>query len=315
MTPDPQDLRPLLRPVSRPGQAWRVALHRPERAIVRRRVLPFLHVLLVLDHPHHMVYVGRHHLAALGMSFSQALSEGLDRLDPVAGLRREDDGLWRLAAGDGYEPARLLLPGWLRAFSERVPGRPLAAVPNHHRLFVGGEDQAAALLARATRDWSDTGMPVSPLLYTAGAEGALLPWQPPPEHPLAPRLQAALRELALREYENQRQELEALFEGAVFAPVRAHGAGVEVRLATRWTQGTVALLPPVDLVELRPEEGEPLWVATDRLVRILSLPPWPDLDPPRLRAATWPSRSQWSRLAQGALSDPPPGGPGDPGGS
>lgn len=169
------ELLPALRPVSRPNGIG--AAHEAKSPLITRPFVPFLHQLLVLDRPRERHYLKAEHLARWEVSSEAAWLAAEGHLDPVAGLRREGP-LWRLDAGDGYDASRLALPGWLRAISERLGGRALAAIPHARALWVGTEAMVAPLLEAAQEE---AGEPLSPCLFTHDAIGKIELWTPTPD--------------------------------------------------------------------------------------------------------------------------------------
>jgi len=216
-------LVPLLRGVTSPPQAWAAAAHDPALAIVRRRVLPFLHAVLATDEGNHYSFVTRRDLALWDTDAQRAFADAMAHLSPNDGLCPGPiAGTWALHAGDGNDAARLLLPGWLRAFSTATKSRPLAVVPHARHLVVGNASQVEPLVELATQEYESEGSPVSPAPYTIGDDGSLVPFV---GHPSAV---VAHKRLACDQYERQR---EIIGQGRDLAdadarPARGHrGAG------------------------------------------------------------------------------------------
>ncbi|MCB9760333.1 MAG: hypothetical protein H6739_10895 [Alphaproteobacteria bacterium] len=204
------DLLPVLRGTWAPAGSWRA-----DSPLLRRAVAPFLTELVAWDTPRLRRLVQQRHVARWGVPAAQVFAEAAAHLPETTGLTREGP-LWRLSAGDGYESSRLLLPGWLAAFG---PGA-VAAVPCSRTLCVAdGDDLTAleALLTLAGSGFARGAEPISPALYVTGPTGALRPWAPPPDHPLAAGQRQAQRALQMKAYAAQDEALAE--QGIPHAPV------------------------------------------------------------------------------------------------
>ena len=297
-------LYPVLRSTTSPDQALAAAARDSSRALVRQRVAPFLHQLLVLDHGDHVVYVTRADLERWDVAADDARIVALTNLQEGSGLRQRDDGLWSVEVGDGYDASRLLLPAVLRGFTEAVEGRVLAAVPHARCLLVGGEEQAELLQREAMRLWETEGQPVSPCLYHAEG-GGLLPYVGGRTPEVALAIERAHKQFAKREYERQREQVESLFEVLVarFGLLEDEETGRLIQVCS-WTEGTAPLLPMADIVVLHPTEGESIWVSFRVLHHTLpdALPVWEDLEPPRFATRRWPSAEEWQVLVENSVA-------------
>jgi hypothetical protein len=247
---------PVLRCSADPPGAWAVAARDPARALVRRPVAPFVHLLLAEDEGHTLRYAARGDVAEPGPAFVAALLA----LDPLPRLHRTEAGWWTILADDGVEPSRVCLP-LQRSFPEPM----CCAVPDARTLWLAPVADAERLLAAAHARWAAAGTPISPLIYALGPAGPA----PFPADALADPLRRAASALAARAWERQRDALERLFDVA-FGP---------------------ALLRDDDCVALWPDPTQPaLLPATERVVvdgRVVPLSalrpsPWPALDPPRV---------------------------------
>lgn len=293
-------LFPVLRSVTTPEHAARA--ESGGSRLVRRPFAPLLRTLLALDLEYVRLYVTERHLDQWGVDENTAFNTALDALEPGAGLRVSDDGLWELAAGDGYDSSRLVLPGWLATFRPRMRGAPVAVAPHARRLVVADSadpQQILSLLALGARAWQHDGDPISPAPYSLDRAGRVVPWEPPdtvPE-PIRASVRASVRAFAGREYGRQR---------AILAdrPLAPHEVGLGpassdgIRLAytfTRWVRGSDAWLAEADFVVLVDPDAGPLlavpWTAVaDHLDRV------PDVEPTRFRPRDWPEGDRWHRL-------------------
>lgn len=296
-----ESLLPVLRPVTQPASA----------APIRRGIAPLLHSLVAMDLPEVRVFVTPEHLARWRAPADLAFAQAAANLPAGTGLVRRPDGLWELDSDDGYEASRLVLPGFLAAFEGRVNGRPVAVAPHARRLLIAGSaeiDQLWAILELAAREWRAEGDPVSPVAYVADARGALAPWQPPKEAPEALRASvgASIRALAQREHARHREVLATRgVEVAAYEVAMAAERDVPSPYAfTRWTRGSTALLPEVDVVVLTdPAIGPLLAVPAEAVWRIAGahLERLPETVP-LLRARSWPDPSMLAALQKEALS-------------
>lgn len=257
----------------------------PETAPIRRPAAPFLSELVVWDGPHTRHYITPGHLETWGIDASQAFHVARGNLPAAQGLTRAGR-FFELAAGDGYESSRLLLPGWLEAFSDLVEGEPVAAAPDARRLLVcGSEDLEAVteLAALAFRAYRNAGDPVSPGLY-ARHEGELVPLLHS-AGPLAPVLRRNQLVLAGQQYRLQQQEVDAeahLADFSVFV-----GPQFAVSLA-QLRQGPRIWLPVVDFVVLEDDSGSTRTVAWPDIVESCKTKLLLDMVPPRIEVLQFP---------------------------
>src|SRR5687768_2920498 len=86
-------LLPVLRPVTVPAKG----------DPLRRPVSPFLHELVVVDLPELRLFVEPAHVRRWGVRPDEVFGAAAQNLPPTTGLVQRPDGLWELAAGDGYE--------------------------------------------------------------------------------------------------------------------------------------------------------------------------------------------------------------------
>jgi hypothetical protein len=248
---------PVLRCSADPPGAWAVAARDPGRALVRRPVAPFVHLLLAEDEGHTLRYAARDDVAEPGPAFVAALLA----LEPLPRLHRTEAGWWTIQADDGVEPSRVCLP-LQRSFPEPM----VCAVPDARTLWLAPEALAGRLLAATHERWAAAGTPISPLIYGLGSAG---PTPYPADGALVVPLRRAAAALAARAWERQRDALERLFDVA-FGP---------------------ALLRDDDCVAVWPDPTRPaLLPATERVlvdgremaIGSLRPSPWPALDPPRV---------------------------------
>lgn len=266
-------LVPVLRAACDPPQSWAAAVEDRTRGLVRRAVAPGLHELLAFDDGRQLRFVTLGEVDDPGAWFTRARAN----LDPTAGLRRTEEGLWALESPDGLAASRLLLPRFLDAFTEAVGGRPVAMVPHARAVWVGSEAQAPLLLELAERAWQAAGTPVSPALYVSGPRG-LEVWRSE-EHQLA--LTWAWCALSSRVYRRVGEALSSLFEQPRFASTKllrgAHGWELVSALAPG---AAPVLVPQCHRLLVHRQEAEPVLLDAAALARQEGWQAWPGLDPP-----------------------------------
>ncbi len=316
-----EDAREELLLVIRSGGFGRMAAHelpagaRPsaEMSLVRRSFLPGLDVLAVRDTPKAMDYVTSATLQRWAVDADEVLAAAQARVtsmlaDPRIELHDQVHGpLWSVATGDTYESSRLLVPGWLASLRNVVEGRPVAIVPERGILFVGG-DQRPEMIQRlaqmAEKEFSSSPRSVSCALYTVDDDGEVVPYLPQPPHPCAGIAGVGHAELALREHQQQKAQLEAapepkedIFVATYLAFQTPEGV---VRSRAVWTEGVLTLLPETNFVMLvtMDEKGEralsrvdvPFAVIADRLTLE------PGLTPARDRTGVFPDAATLREL-------------------
>lgn len=315
----PQDwptLRDRLVPVVRTEASFFMGAER--LGAIRRSFLPFLVEAVVIDSDSSMRYVTDGDPERWGVTTEEVfeaarrrLAAANDAVEPMA----DTPGWWRVSTDDDYECSRLLLPGWLASFRGRVNGRPLAIVPDRRTLIVGGGDDLAvvnALLKTAQQMVEASPRPLSTLVYTCDAAGAVVPLEVPPEDPLWPALTQARHVFEANEYASQKAHLEAAHERdgvdifvASYSVVRSPD-GIQ-RSYAAWPEGVDTLLPRADCVGIGSRPGAPAsWIA---------LVPWQEVErhaadalvpdsrysPIRYRALQWPDAETIARLRQLAV--------------
>lgn len=155
---------PILRGITAPVNLWRAA-QEPGRQPVTFPFAPGLHLLVALDQPGFRVFLTERHLQRWNVSADVLRLTALSNLDPSPRLLAREDGIYQLEAPDGNASARLALPHFLHAFSERLGEPALAAIPTGRTLLVGGRAQASRLYAEAEARFRSDGEAISPCLY------------------------------------------------------------------------------------------------------------------------------------------------------
>jgi len=297
-------LLPVLRRSTEPANAWQLAQSDPSNSLLRQPFAPYLSQLVVLDLPEMRVYINNSHLELWGVDAAAVYAAARENLLPAAttGLRRRAEyDLLHLDSGDGYESSRLLLAGWLSAFTDSVEGDPLAIVPSARLLMIGGTEapgQAATLLDIAWQGFRTAGGPLSPVVYTVDGYGQIVPWRPGPDCELAAKVRGCEHLLAGYEYSEQRDQLVSAGRSEAIPTVtlvRSRESG-ESYTSCRWVEADgEALLPQTDRVVMvsAEEETEVLWEAVERHAAGCLEPT--ELMPKRYRAR-WPMPKTYESL-------------------
>ena len=128
--------------------------------------------------------------------------------------------IWHVARDDSYESSRILVPGWLASFADKVNGRPVAIVPHRSLLIVGGDGDERCLrrlIDSAKGEFEASPRRISPALYTVDHDGMVIPLALPVGHPLAADVAVGHVMAAIAEYEVQKAQLEQHLREEVFS--------------------------------------------------------------------------------------------------
>ncbi|MFL6075529.1 MAG: hypothetical protein ACJ73S_19240 [Mycobacteriales bacterium] len=285
---------PLLRPV------LRAATFGQSTDMLFRPALPYLREAVVIDQPSTMAYVKADKLAAWGVPAEQVFATARENLARIAAMPDEPpaDGpalLRFVDDGDGYFVSRLLLDGWLAGLAGRVGGRPVAFAPDQNSLLVTGDqpDAMAQLYELVESEYRDAPRSVSPVGYTVDNSGRVVPYAPPPGHPVEAVVHRAEVVLAATEYQaqgdylNERHQAEGrdVFVASLMAAGRDDGS---VFTVASWADGVEALLPAADFVALNADGVESFYVPWEVAARTAALEPADGLYPPRYHVQGWP---------------------------
>jgi len=255
-------LLPVLRTPSRPNNARRVVLFRPDHALVRRPLLPCVDELVTVDTERLRFFVHQGHLQQWGISEDTLFQHAYDNLPPTTGLEVHPTipKSWFLQRIDGVASSRLALPGWLNAYRSSCQGRPLAFIPTAGHLWITDSDTIESvedLLKDAWTAFHNEGDPLSPRAYTLDDEGNIEPWTPPDDHPLYPLTQRANYYLLGNEYADQATTLQEWAEqcnaSTYIAPFSVLRRGTGLQSFCLWPN-VPSLLPQTDWVCLGTKE-------------------------------------------------------------
>ncbi len=292
----------------------------PERELVGRRTLPFMSELLVLDLPESAMFVQRRHLEKWGVDEDAAFAaahENLARL-PDDGVELYDDEhgpLWTVDTNDTYETSRLLRPGFLASFAGRVEGRPIAILPERSTLLIGGDarpELVSRLIVSAEREYGAASRCLTPALYTVDDAGRVVPYVRPGKDTLAHQVRLSHIQLALAEYNAQKEVLTTLHQARdidVFVATYSAMARKRDEFPVSWCVwplGVDSLLPVADMiaVHLSEDSDEFFTVPWAEALRIVgdAITPVPEQWPPRYRVTQAPSPEVLARLRAAQVS-------------
>ena len=258
---------PVLRGATYGIEIW---AEQPNAMFVRRPFLPYVDELVGMDRRTSVEFVGRAALDWWNVTAEDLFAASTARAhllaDPAVELYDKTHGpLWNVATNDTYESSRLLVPGWLASFEGKVDGRPIAIVPERGTLMVGGDGRRTMierLLDTAGREFGASNRRISPVLYTADAQGKVVPYALPAGDALARKLRLAQEQLALYEHDTQKQVLERLYEErgldvfvSSYQVFETDEGGM--RSSTVWVKGVRTYMPRTErVILLTPGEGE-----------------------------------------------------------
>lgn len=294
------------------------------RAVASRPFLPFLVEAIGLDHEQTTQVLTMQTLDDWGVSLDAACSQAHDVL--AHHMDDRDVETWDPEASyptfsidrdDSYESSRLLVPGFLASFRGRVRGNPIAIVPHRNLLVVSGDadpDAVRRLLDTAEREYRASPRSLSPDLYTVDADGRVVPWDPPAEHPHRRIARRNRLLLAGTEYAQQKDQLEQQLADrddvfvASYSIVMPDGDDLPFSYSVL-PEGVPTLLPRTDVLVFAggssgASDVQHLFVRFEDAERILGegfFTLEAAIDPPRLRAPRWPDTVALARLAQAAL--------------
>lgn len=298
------DAAPMLLPVLRASTfALVVELQGPVDAAkkpIRRPFATGVTEHAVIDMPTRMMVVTRSQAKDWGASDEQVLrrarENAVSKLEPI--VERYDGDVFIVTSNDTYESSRLLVPGFLSAFRNRVKGTPIAIIPERAQCLVAGDADPSIvvrLLEYAEREWSASSRSISPAIYGLSDDDRVVPYVRAGNDDVAQRVRLAQLKLELREYAEQKNVLDKVHERdmidlfvASHRAIRRNTDGRPLSLAV-WTKDVDALLPVVDLLHVFEKDGKSFLVPfrTAMTVAHNHLQLDPAYDPPRVRARGW----------------------------
>ncbi|GAB2515481.1 DUF1444 domain-containing protein [Nocardia heshunensis] len=310
---------------------------------VSRPLVPNLVEMLVLDRPTTMSYVSADVLAGWSISATEAFAVARQNLagqgrEFLVGFTPETPVLEQIfdaADGLNYVGSMPLIPGWMTALGDRLPGRPIVFLLQQAGLVIADNTapQGLPYLLDISEDvYSRADRPISPLPYTIDERGELIPYDVPADAPGWDELRYAERLLAFAVCEDQADLIRAAQTSASDlaeypAPLlHAELPDGSMCTTTAWTDGVETLLPKADLVSLQTRDlstipwytadvEDSITVPWDVLDEAIGLTPADGFDPPRYRVGPGhPTAETLTRLRAEDLEDERPGRPSGVGG-
>jgi hypothetical protein len=255
------EARPQVLPVPRPDMFCAVLLPTKKLAPLplQRTFLPQVSELVAIDRASSFSFISAHTLTKWGVSEAvvweraRENAKALGETELVVYLE-EHGGIQTLPGEDIHAATRLLLPGCWAAWSGKVVGRPLVIVPDRSTLFLAGDgdNEAVRWMAEtAQREWQAAPRAFSPVVYTADASGAVVPYRRPETEALGRLLRLGEAKLLANTYGEQKLLLDAIHERdrvdvfvATFRLVQRDDGCA--RSLCAWKEGVDTLLPCTD---------------------------------------------------------------------
>ncbi len=284
-----------------------------DRLPIRRPFAPFLIECVGIDSDDGIAYATPYAIGKWGVEPSDVFAAATENgrayfVDDVALFDPHAPyPIWHVSRDDSYESSRILVPGWLASFADKVSGRPVAIVPHRSMLIVGGDGDERCLrrlMDTAKGEFKASPRRISPALYTVDNDGDVVPLALSAGHPLAADVALGHIMAATDQYSDQKHQLEQrVDEEAFVAPYTGvRGKDGSAFSYTMWSRDVPSLLPRADQVALvfapGVKGGETLFVPWEALVQIASdcFVQEPDLDPPRWRTIRWPEEPALEKL-------------------
>jgi uncharacterized protein YtpQ (UPF0354 family) len=283
---------------------------------IRRPFVPFVDVHLAIDSETSIRYVTDDKPRSWGITIDQAFARAIENArdsltEPVA-YDDTNGPIYHVDRDDDYQSSRLVVPGLLASFADRVEGRPIAIIPERSQLFIGGDqrdDLVLRMIEMAEREWDASQRAISPALYTVDDAGTVVPYYR--DGALAHRVRMGHARLALQEYAYQKHALDAiherdgvdLFVATLNGLVRNDGRPITWCL---WAEGIESSLPEADVVAIDggPEKKRWSFHVPFRIVRETmgdTFEPDAESSPQRFRPRKWPNKKQLAALRDAAV--------------
>jgi hypothetical protein len=246
--------------------------------IVSREFLPCLREYLVLDGEHNIAYCSEQNANQWGAPLDALFEIGRRRIAD-AGVKlsvEHEQQIFSIDNDDDYESARLVLPGFLAGFRDRVQGRPIAIVPARNQLSVAGDADPQTVITmceRAERQYAASSRRVSGAVYSVDDEGRVIRYVRDVRDEAALRVKASHVRFEGTEYAAQRSELEAAFEKERTDIFVASLGGIETERGEliSWTSVAShvhALIPRADVIALENTVHPRALYAFDDVLRV-----------------------------------------------
>lgn len=285
---------------------------RPVPSWPHRPFADHLALALVYDTPDAIVMVNDDHLAHWGVSFdaAQAAARATLRRRSPGRFKSPLPGLFVSPWQDNHDASRLLLPDLLCEYE--VKGDLVAMIPNRDALILTGSADLAGLgaMVKLAREALGGPRPMSGRALRLD-NNRWVSYLPEPAHPLHADFRLLLLQSVVRDYEEQRELLEALHARTgqtVFVPhVNPMQDPRTGRLFTfgTWLGDNPTLLPRADYVSF-------LQFASSAQGNVVAVVPWErvqavmgeqmsptDCYPERFRVESFPTPEQFEAMQEG----------------
>jgi hypothetical protein len=286
----------------------RVAGDGPNPEVPYEIIADSLCAYLVYDLPTSTATVNQELLDKWGVSFYEAMEVARQNLRETTKNYAQIGSLYSMVNGDAHDASRLLLVDW--AESLELSGPPVAMIPNRDTLLLTGADDQEGLstmLALAKPALDHERIISGAALTLTG--GAWEPWAPPAGHALEAGFAELRLQTAGRDYQSQKQVLDARFasEGrdvfvASFSGLQDEKSG-RIQSYCVWSKGVPSLLPRTDLILFAAPgaDGKPGLVARGAWEEVMNaaghlLHPEEGMYPVRWLATDFPTDEQLERL-------------------
>lgn len=289
--------------------------------LVSRAFVPFVNLYVGLDHDHTIQYVNESHLEKWDVDGERVFGAAIDVL---ARHHTERDvepfdaeasyPIFHVTRDDSYESSRIALPGFLAGFRGKVPGRPIAIIPERSTCIVSGDGSPEAIerLARyAEKESQSAPRSLSPAIYTLAEDGlGIVPLHVSEAHPKYFLVERGHKLLAAGIYAEQKAMLEKRYERdgtdifVASLSVVSHNETRETTTYATFLKGVDTLMPEADLMAVG--EGEGGFSGMVPWAKVFEHAPEcfekdPSLSPIRWRTVGWPNDEAFARIRAAAV--------------
>jgi len=312
------EVKPLMRPRVRdrfyhwamPRQL-ELAGHDPSEMIqpVLRSICEQLNVELAVDTEHSIATFDRDRLEEWGIDEDTAFAAARDNLWSVSNddFLQPQPGVYVSPWRDNWDASRLYLHDLI--WQLKVKGLPVAAVPSRDVLIVTGSEDAEGLLALASlaeETINNDPRPSTPAPFIL-EDGAWRRFDAPADHPAASAIDRLNLIARVRDYEEQKEILNALHESDgtdVFVAscmVAERESTGQLFTYSVWSRGVLTQLPMTDFLAFNADPGgkddESIMVPWSQACAIAGDLMEPvDVYPPRLLVESFPDQQQLQKL-------------------
>lgn len=289
-----------------------------QKPLATQPFLPHLQKILVYDFDFSCSFITNDQLKTWGVEFEDAETAATTNLgsvafDDIAPYDPElENPIWFVTADDSYESSRLLIPGWLASFKDKVLGQPIAGIPHRGLMLVTGLDDlenVERLLELSDREYDASTRNISPAIYTVDSEEKIIPLELDLNHPLFEKSRRAHIRLAATEYGEQKAHLDKIHEESGVDIFVANFSVVESDRDSRWRTYCVwsedidSLLPRTDAIAIaedKPGDDALFFCKWQDVFEIASnaIVAEPEVYPERFRTTNWPDERTMNKLRE-----------------